>query len=161
MKKKSFVSIFVIASVVLVVLTLSVLSFLVQTNANNKFTPEIDNQVLKPYTLSIINADYHKSYYELTSKMFREKNSFEKYKKVQEENRKEYGVLSSISPVSGIVFIEKNREKQWIYKCTLFYKASKRTFKITGDFVKENGKFKINETFFSQLTIRESSPVIF
>lgn len=150
-----------IAAIVVFVISVSIGSFYVTLNTSNEIAPQVMTQVIKPYAELIAKGDYETAYNNYTTKKYRLKTSLEKYIEVQKQNKEYFGKLISMGLASGIFLYERDMDKLWVYRGTVTYNADKLPYKFTVDIIKEDGAFKINQTYPSQMNIRASAPMIF
>lgn len=97
----------------------------------------------------------------MTTESYKERHTLKDYLQSQKQNNDYFGNLVAMKLTSGIFIKMFDKENKWIYRGTIDYIASKKSTKFTIDVALENGVFKIARTYPSQITIRNSVPMIF
>ncbi len=159
--KISYKSVLLISGIVAIVLFFSIWAFRLQKETDDVTSPVVYDTLILPYSQAISDANYQYAYDEFTTEKYKLKHSFEEFKLAQLENRKYFGSLDSMRLTSGIFVFSKDIDRLWVYRGTISYFAEKKDTKFAVDVVKVDGKFKISQTYPSQLTIRASAPQIF
>lgn len=150
-----------ITGIVAIVLFFSIWAFLLQKETDDITAPEIYESLVLPYSKAIISGDLDFAYNVFTTKKYKAKHSLKEFKDAQKANVEFYGKLDSMNLTTGIFVFSKDIDRLWVYRGTINYFARKQPTKFSIDAVKEDGKFRISQTYPSQLTIRASSPQIF
>ncbi len=158
MKKKVL---FVIISVIFIVVIASYFSFRFQKKLIDETSPKILSELIIPYSELIKNKEYEKAYNDMTTESYKERHTLKDYLQSQKQNNDYFGNLVAMKLTSGIFIKMFDKENKWIYRGTIDYIASKKSTKFTIDVALENGVFKIARTYPSQITIRNSVPMIF
>lgn len=139
----------------------AVFAFIVQKQSDESVSPQIFSSLIVDYSKNISELNYKEAYDSYTSTNYKRRNNFEKYEKAQKMNFDYFGKLDSMRLTSGVFFLVKNNEKEWVYRGTISYFAQKKDTRFTIDVVKENGRYKISRSYPSQMTIRASADQIF
>lgn len=154
-------SLLIIITILIIVFIASYFSFVSQTKLNKEISPKIFNELIKPYSELIKNQNYERAYNEMTTTSYKEKHSLQDYLQAQKRNYDYFGNLLEMRLTSGIFVKMPDKENKWIYRGTIDYIASKKSIKFTIDVALVKGVFKIVRTYPSQITIRNSAPMIF
>jgi hypothetical protein len=150
----------ILIGIAVVVITLSVFSFLNRSKVNDEVSPQIVNTLIEPYKQALNSGDYERAYSDFTSEEYREKYTLDTFMTIQNQNREYYGKINRLEPVSGL-FLPEMKRKYTVYKGTLAYQGERSGRRIVMEVVKEDGEFKINKTYLSMLSVGNEKAIIF
>lgn len=150
--------VWIIATVILI---MSGVAFFVQSGTSGKVNPLIMNELINPYKELISNGNYETAYSQFTSVDYKVKFTLNNYLAAQDSNMRNYGELKELRPVSGVFLKESAQGNKVVFKATFAYIGSKASQRIIIDAIKEDGKFKIYNTYNSYVSIGNLMPVIY
>ncbi len=160
MTKSRLHDILLITGIVLVTGIMGVIGYFQTKDLQNNTTPQLVEDLFKPYAECISNENYKDAYNIFLSESYKSKFDFDQYMEYQKLNRDKYGKLVSLEPLSGIFITEKSKGK-WIYKGTLIYKGELSSQRITASIEIEEGKYKFFRTYPSTVTMRDNIPLVY
>lgn len=147
--------------VVTVIIFMSITAYYIKTNQKNNIQPQMTKNLISKYEEYIKNGRYSDAYYELTSTEYKKRTTLAQYLNSQNSNKGKYGRLKSLKPLSGLFLRETSSTDKTIIKATFIYSGEKSAQRIIIDAVKENGKYKIDNTYNSYVSIGGLLPVIY
>jgi hypothetical protein len=152
---------YIVWIVILVILIMSGLAYWTQSNTSGEVSPKIIKELIEPYTELIKNNNYEEAYFSFTSSDYRAKTTLAQYTRAQDSNFTHYGELVDIKPVSGVFLKETAKGNKIIFKATFGYIGSNKSQRIMLDAIREDGKYKLYNTYNSYVSIGGLMPVIY
>ena len=137
------------------------LAFFMQINTRNEVEPRIKNELILPYQELLKQGKFEEAYYQMTSPDYRTKYTLAQYIKAQDSNRSVFGNLVELKEVSGLYMKETIRGNRAVFKATYGYICQKASERIMIEAILVNGKFKLQNTYTSFVTIGSLQPVIY
>jgi hypothetical protein len=151
----------IVFGVIAIVVTMGIVSYLIQKNTNDVVTPRIINEFVNPYTEAIQNQNYELAYEKFTSDEYKENYSLDEFIQKHRYNYEKYGKLQNIQSVSGLFLAEKEMHGPWTFKGTMMYLAEKGSQRIIIEVIEQEDKFKLYKTYRSFVSIRTKKDEIF
>jgi hypothetical protein len=152
---------YIVWIILAVIATMSSISVYTHFSTQHQLSPVVLSKLIQPYKEYIKNGEYEKAYNELTSEDYRAKFTFAQYKLHQDSNKVVFGDLVELKPVSGVFLKETTKESKIIFKATFGYIGSKKQQRILLDITREKGKYKIDNSYNSYLSMGTMMSVIY
>lgn len=148
-------------AILIVILILSYYSYKSFQKLNEEIAPKIFNELIRPYSELIKNANFWQAYECYTTRSYKSNHSYNEFENTQIANKNYFGELLEMSLTSGIFIKMADKENKWIYRGTINYKCSKISAKFTVDVAIEEGAYKIAQTYPSQLSFVKMKSMIY
>ena len=152
---------YIVWIVISVIIVMSGLAFWTQSNLSDEVSPKIMEKLIEPYNGFIKNKNYESAYFSLTSLDYRAKTTLAQYIHAQDSNFTYFGELVDLKPLSGVFLKETAQGNKIIFKATFAYIGSKKSQRIVLDAIREDGEFKLYNTYNSYVSIGGLMPVIY
>ncbi|MDX9790467.1 MAG: hypothetical protein WC313_06475 [Candidatus Kapaibacterium sp.] len=152
---------YIVWIVVSVIVIMSAAAFIKQSDTSSSVSPVIMENLIQPYAECLSSADYERAYFEYTSVDYKSKITLANYLSAQDTNIVKFGKLKELKPVSGVFLKETVQGNKIVFKATFAYLGEKGGQRIIVDAIKEDGKFKIFNTYNSYVSIGGLLPVIY
>lgn len=114
--------------------------------------PVLEEQLLAPYVEALAAGDFEKARAVFTTEAYRERVGLEEYRTSQRMNQETYGPPKAYA----IHLCNETKEpgRPWFIACEIRYEGTKGEAPLSVEFVEQEGKYLIDQTYLRQLDSR-------